>query len=485
MARQRALFQTSAFRGAMVYLIVFLVVTGTTLALLYNEMARALSRGGDALVWQEAAVVSRLHATQGADTVKNFVTARAQAGGEMVYFLADGLGTRLAGNLAAFPAPDQTHRTADDWITFVVPLDSDRNRPDAFAVRGRVVVLADDLALLVARDIAPERAQLKSMAQLFAGAMAVLVLIGLLGSIFMARRTLARVDIITDSLRDIMQGRFETRVALAGRGDEMTLLADRLNDMTARINTLMSAMREVTDNIAHDLRTPLNRLRGQLENTRAQIAQTGAARAGADELDDQLAQNIQDIDMLLENFAAILSLSRLESGAVARSKAQVDLVAVVADIAALYEPVIHDMGGRLDVGVPETAVPETEAPETAALVSGERTLISQAIANLLENALKYAATGENIALDLSRHEAPEGVFYEICVRDKGPGIAASDRTRAMARFVRLEPSRHVPGSGIGLSLVHAIAQLHGGGLALSDNVPHGLVATLRVSVGER
>lgn len=480
MARQRALFQTSAFRGAMVYLIVFLVVTGTTLALLYNEMARALSRGGDALVWQEAAVVSRLHATQGADTVKNFVTARAQAGGEMVYFLADGLGTRLAGNLAAFPAPDQTHRTADDWITFDVPLDSDRNRPDAFAVRGRVVVLADDLALLVARDIAPERAQLKSMAQLFAGAMAVLVLIGLLGSIFMARRTLARVDIITDSLRDIMQGRFETRVALAGRGDEMTLLADRLNDMTARINTLMSAMREVTDNIAHDLRTPLNRLRGQLENTRAQIAQTGAARAGADELDDQLAQNIQDIDMLLENFAAILSLSRLESGAVARSKAQVDLVAVVADIAALYEPVIHDMGGRLDVGVPETAAPETEA-----LVSGERTLISQAIANLLENALKYAATGENIALDLSRHEAPEGVFYEICVRDTGPGIAASDRARAMARFVRLEPSRHVPGSGIGLSLVHAIAQLHGGGLELSDNVPHGLVATLRVSVGER
>jgi len=475
MARQRSLFQTSAFRGALVYLVVFLAVTGATLGFLYNEMARALSRSGDALVWQEAAVVSRLHAAQGVDTLKDFVTARGTAGGEMVYFLADGLGARLAGNLSAFPAPDRTRRTRDDWITFDVPLDSDRDRPDAFPVRGRVIVLDNDLALLVARDVAPERAQLLAMARMFGGAMLVLVLIGLAGSIFMARRTLARVDIISDSLRDIMQGRFETRVALAGRGDEMTLLADRLNDMTARINTLMSAMREVTDNIAHDLRTPLNRLRGQLENTRARILETDISGTAAGEMDEQLAQSIHDIDMLLENFAAMLSLSRLESGAVARSGAEVDLAAVVADIAELYEPVVHDAGARLNVVV----------HDKSARISGERSLVSQAIANLLENALKYGAGGENIELELSRRQAPDGVFYDIAVRDCGPGIAAADRARAMARFVRLEPSRHLPGSGIGLSLVHAIAQVHGGALVLSDNLPHGLVATLSVSAGER
>ena len=274
MARERSLFQTSAFRGALVYLVVFLAVTGATLGFLYNEMARALSRSGDALIWQEAAIVSRLHATQGLDTLKDFVTARGDAGGEVVYFLADGLGARLAGNLSAFPAPDETSRTSDDWITFNVPLNSALNKTDALPVRGRVILLDNDLALLVARDIEPERAQLHAMARMFGSAMLVLVLIGLAGSVFMARRTLARVDIISDSLRDIMQGRFETRVTLTGRGDEMTLLADRLNDMTTRINTLMSAMREVTDNIAHDLRTPLNRLRGQLENTRAQISKT-------------------------------------------------------------------------------------------------------------------------------------------------------------------------------------------------------------------
>jgi signal transduction histidine kinase len=475
MTRQRSLFQTSAFRGALVYLLVFLAVTGATLGFLYNEMARALSRSGDALVWQEAAVVSRLHAAQGVDTLKDFVTARGTAGGEMVYFLADGLGARLAGNLSAFPAPDQTNRMSDDWISFNVPLASAPNKAATFLVRGRVVVLDNDLALLVARDVAPERAQLTAMARLFGGAMLVLVLVGLAGSIFMARRTLARVDIITDSLRDIMQGRFETRVALAGRGDEMTLLADRLNEMTARINTLMSAMREVTDNIAHDLRTPLNRLRGQLEITRAQVSQADISGTAAGDVDDQLAQSIDDIDMLLENFAAILSLSRLESGAVARSSTEVDLAAVVADIAELYEPVVCDTGARLDVVL----------PDTSALISGERTLISQAIANLLENALKYGPTGENIGLELSRRPAPEGVFYDIAVRDCGPGIAASNRARAMARFVRLEPSRHVPGSGIGLSLVHAIAQLHGGALSLSDNLPHGLVATLSVSAGTR
>ena len=255
----------------------------------------------------------------------------------------------------------------------------------------------------------------------------------------------------------------------------MTLLADRLNDMTTRINTLMSAMREVTDNIAHDLRTPLNRLRGQLENTRVQISKTDISGTAAEAMGDQLTQSIHDIDMLLENFAAILSLSRLESGAIARSDVEVDLAMVVADIAELYEPVFQDTGARLDVLV----------QGKSACVSGERTLISQAIANLLENALKYGATGENIGLELSRRQTSDGVFYDISVRDCGPGIAAADRERAMARFVRLEPSRHLPGSGIGLSLVQAIAQVHGGGLVLSDNLPHGLVATLSVSAGKR
>jgi signal transduction histidine kinase len=219
----------------------------------------------------------------------------------------------------------------------------------------------------------------------------------------------------------------------------------------------------------------LNRLRGQLENTRAQISKTDILGATADEMDKQLAQSIHDIDMLLENFAAILSLSRLESGAVARSSVEVDLAAVVADIAELYEPAVQETGGCLDVLV----------HDKSALVCGERTLISQAIANLLENALKYGASGENIGLELSRREAPDGVLYDIAVRDCGRGIAVADRERAAARFVRLEPSRHLPGSGIGLSLVQAIAQLHGGALVLSDNLPRGLVATLSVSAGER
>ena len=136
MARERSLFQTSAFRGALVYLVLFLAVTGATLGFLYNEMARALSRSGDALIWQEAAIVSRLHATQGLDTLKDFVTARGDAGGEVVYFLADGLGARIAGNLSAFPAPDETSRTSDDWITFNVPLDSALNRPMPFRCVG-------------------------------------------------------------------------------------------------------------------------------------------------------------------------------------------------------------------------------------------------------------------------------------------------------------------------------------------------------------
>ncbi len=466
--RQTSLLRSSAFRGALVYLAVFLAMTGGTLAFLYSEMARSLSQSADRLVWQEAAVLSRLHAMQGTDALQNFVATRGQAGGEMVYFLADGLGTRLAGNLAAFPTPEQTSRTADDWVTFTA-LRGDT--ASGMPVRGRVVVLDDDLALLVARDITPQTTQLATLLRVFVGAMGGLLLVGLFGSVVLARRTLARVEIITESLRDIMQGRFDTRVKMAGSGDEMTLLADQLNAMTARVDALMSSMREVTDNIAHDLRTPLNRLRGQLELVHAQLDDASASR---DPLIAPLEQCMHDIDALLENFAALLSLSRMESGAVARETEDVDLNAVVADIAELYAPAFEEAGARLDVVMPEGPV----------RILGARALISQAIANLVENALKYACVPKHaITLELSQRATQTGVFFDICVRDCGPGIAAPDRARAKARFVRLEPSRHLPGSGIGLSLVQAIAQVHGGELTLRDNDPHGLVATLTMSAG--
>ena len=191
-------------------------------------------------------------------------------------------------------------------------------------------------------------------------------------------------------------------------------------------------------------------------------------------MDEQLAQSIHDIDMLLENFAAILSLSRLESGAVAE--------AMLRSIWRRWSQISPSFTNRLFKK--RAGVSMSLCMINRRLSRGERTLISQAIANLLENALKYGASGENIGLELSRR-SPDGVFYDIAVRDCGPGIAAADRERAMARFVRLEPSRHLPGSGIGLSLVQAIAQVHGGGLVLSDNLPHGLVATLSVSAGKR
>ena len=189
----------------------------------------------------------------------------------------------------------------------------------------------------------------------------------------------------------------------------MTLLADRLNAMTARINTLMSAMREVTDNIAHDLRTlePLARAVGKHARANFKDRYSGAI---ADEMDEQLAQSIHDIDMLLENFAAILSLSRLESGAVARSVLRSIWRRWSQISPSFTNRLVQETGGCLDVLV----------HDKSALVCGERTLISQAIANLLENALKYGASGENIGLELSRREGPDGVFMILPCAIAGP-----------------------------------------------------------------
>ena len=254
-----------------------------------------------------------------------------------------------------------------------------------------------------------------------------------------------------------MEGDLAGRLPVSGSGDELDRLAQSLNLMLARIEQLMAGLREVSDNIAHDLKTPLNRLRNRVEEALREPYDEAANR-------ETLERTIEEADGLIKTFNALLSIARLEAGAGGENREKLDLAALVSDVAELYEPVAEERGIAL----------KAEA-STPIVIHGDRQLLGQAITNLIDNALKYGAPtaegGNGWAPEVGvRAETHDGVA-EIIVTDRGPGVPAAERERVLARFVRLEASRSEPGSGLGLSLVAAVARLHGGSLRLEDNEP--------------
>jgi signal transduction histidine kinase len=257
-----------------------------------------------------------------------------------------------------------------------------------------------------------------------------------------------------------MAGDLTQRVPLAGSNDELDGLAQNLNMMLDRIEHLMSGLREVSDNIAHDLKTPLSRLRNRAEATLRDGGDCDAYRAGLERI-------IEEADELIKTFNAMLLVARLEAGALEGSTEVFDLGGLVRDVAEFYEPVSEEQGLELTVDV-------GDGPEIVA----NRHLVSQAVANLIDNAIKYGrpdAPGGAGVINVSLR--PQNNDVEIVVADRGPGISADDRERALKRFVRLEASRTKPGTGLGLSLVSAVARLHHGTVRLEDNAP-GLRAVL-------
>lgn len=288
-----------------------------------------------------------------------------------------------------------------------------------------------------------------------------MALLGIGGGVLLSRKLLRRIDAITSTSQAIMRGNLSERIPLAGTEDELDRLASSLNAMLDRIEQLMAGLREVSDNIAHDLKTPLTRLRSRAE---------AALRApsSAENYRDALAGTIEEADELIKTFNALLSIARLEAGADGGRPEVFDLSRAVRDVVELYEPVAEGEGMRLEfAGSPELRL------------HGNRQLVAQAAANMIDNALKYGKPVSKggcseakllqatvkVEVRTARGQA------EVVVEDHGKGIPASERERVLQRFVRLEASRSKPGSGLGLSLVAAVARLHHGQLRLEDNEP--------------
>lgn len=441
-----SLFRATSFRAALVYTLVLVVLVGAVLGFVFRRFEAQLINTQDNQIWREAASLSQIYNRDGARALAQAVNAHAASGQGLVLRLSTGLGAYVAGNMRQLPTPDATLRQADDWVHFEL-----QERP----LRARFVKLDADIVLLIGYDRRDALQLVATMRNALLFALIGLTLLGLLGGLVLARAAQTRVAAFNRHLQPVMLGALDRRLPVEG-GHEWAQMAVHINDMLARIEQLMQATKQVSDNLAHDLRAPLTRLHMRLEKL---------ALKNSGETADELAEALSDIDGLLRSFAALLTLSRLDSGVVKLARQPVDITRMVDDMHDLFEAVFEDADMQL-VAEAEPIVDFTGDPQ----------LMQQALTNLLENVLVHARIKDSlVTLSLT----DKGDTVALCVADAGLGIAAEKRDAAQQRFVRLDASRSGDGSGLGLSLAAAIATHHGGTLQLDDNAP-GLIATLNL-----
>lgn len=447
------LFGTSAFRLAAITVAAFLAAAALIVVVLLSQVNGVLTEQVISALDAEKAEIEN-HASDAAsltETIKN----RSRPEGPALYFLAGAKGGKLAGNLNRLP-PEIAGSASGGTFHYETALSHERL---GVAIP---VSVKDGLTLVIGRDIEDQRVIADRIRRGVLFGFGLLSLIALGGGVLASRMLLRRVETINQTSRSIMAGDLSRRIPLTGSGDEFDDLSAHLNAMIERIELLMNSLREVSDNIAHDLKTPLNRLRNRAE---AALIES----KGADGYREGLERTIDEADELIKTFNALLLIARLEAGAFDASKETFDIGALVRDAAELYEPVAEEAGVAL-----------TSAIADGPTIVANRQLVSQAVINLIENALKYGRNGAasgSIAIAV----ANGGIDVEISVADHGAGIAQADRERVLKRFVRLEECRTPPGTGLGLSLVAAVARLHDGHVRLEDNAP-GLRAVLVLPV---
>jgi len=449
--RAPSFFRTIAFRIVFIYVAIFAVSAAGLVAFTYWNTKRELDAQTDQTIDAEIVGLSEQYQRLGLGGLDDVIMSRSMRGGQGLYLLTDTLRHPLAGNLDGWP---QMIRQPDNFVEFNYERRVGGNSVLRRA-RGRVFSLTGGFQLLVARDIHERHETVRLFSTTIPWSLLLMLFLGIAGGAVMSRNLVARLDSINETSREIMAGDLSRRVPVRGNGDEFDILAANLNRMLERIERLMRGMREVTDSVAHDLRTPLNRLRNRIDAALRRLPPDSAEYG-------EIESAAVEIDQLIATFNALLLIAEAEAGMAREAMARVDLREVVEGIAELYDALAEEKGVTFEV-----------VPSGVAMILGNKRLIAQALANLVDNAIKYTPEGGSIRVSIENR--PTGIA--LVVADTGIGIPNEDRARVLDRFVRLEASRHSPGTGLGLSLVVAVAKLHDAKLDLSDNGP-GLKATL-------
>jgi len=455
--RSLGVLATSRFRIAIVYSIVFSLGAALLLSIVYLAVSNVVDSGTDNLIEAEVQGLREQYRVLSRDDFIELIEQRSQAQDVRgaVYLLVDPQNRPVAGNVPQWPqgADAQGADAQGKWLEFVVSVPFGDETRD-HEMRARRFVLPGGYRMLVGHDV-QERHNVKHL--MFQGlivAVVLTLLLGLGGGLWMGRRILAQAGAVSAVAQQIMRGDLSQRLPVRNTDDEFDALAREINGMLEKIEQLTLGMRTVLDSAAHDLRTPLNRLQSRAESGMAALPVSSPAH-------HVLEQVSVEVDRMRGTLDALLRIALAETGTVARES--VDLSELVTSMVELYAPVSEERGIAFSSGIAAGAV-----------IQGSRQLLAQALANLLDYAIKFTPAGGSIAVAL--RVPPDGA--EVSVSDNGPGIPADKRELVLGRRVRLDEARNLPGSGLGLSLVAAVTKLHGAELMLDDASP-GLNVTIK------
>lgn len=452
-AQPPRLLQSAGFRFALLFVGIFSVAAAFLVAVLWWATAGALDRQTIAAIRTDASALVERYREAGAQGLRDAIEERLalDAENETIYLLLNAEGVKLAGNLTAWPTA-----IGEEGIWFRTRIQHDGATSEARVHRRDL----PGLRLLVGRDES-ERVQLRLLlTEGVAWSLGAVLLFAVMGAAVIRRALQARMRPAVATAQGIAAGDFSQRVPISPQGDEFDRLGGTMNAMLDRIAALMAGMRGVADAIAHDLRTPIARARAKLEESLVTASTEEELRAAVEE-------GIADLDNITRIFQALLRIAEAEAGARRAAFAQLDLPEVLRDAAEFYEVMAEAREQTL----------ETDMPAHLPML-GDRDLLLQAVANLLDNAIKFTPSGGTVRLIARQDEA--GI--EIAVSDSGPGLSPEDRERAMDRFFRADASRNLPGSGLGLALVRAVAQLHAGEVMLGDAMPGASPPGLKVAL---
>ncbi len=440
------LFRTTPFRLTLLFLALFAAAASAFLAYIYVATAGEARRRTDQEITREMSSLVAAYDRAGMDALNQSLIERAASERPFLYLLMKADGKRISGSIAESPV--ESFDGSPSWTSFSVTDFDTEGRAVKHPARGFQERMKGGEILFVGADIGEDQAYVSKIIHALQGAGALVVVLGLRGGVLVSRNVSRSMASLTDVVAAVRNGDLGARARVRGTRDEFDELAEGLNEMLDRLERSMAGHRHAGDAIAHDLRSPLTRLRARLEAAYIDV------EAGKGDAEHALGQALDDTDGVLKTFGAVLAIARLQAAGEAPNPVPMDPAALGADIAELDEPLCEDKG----LDFKSELVPDLS-------VRGNQEFLAQALANLLDNAVKYTPAGGAIMLRVRRRSSGE---VEFSVTDTGPGVPEADRARVVDRFVRLENSRNQPGAGLGLSLVAAVAEAHGGRLELAE-----------------
>ncbi|SFS52220.1 sensor histidine kinase [Brevundimonas viscosa] len=447
--RLPSILRRTPFRLTLLFLALFAAAASAILGYVYVASASEARARAETAVRSELESLTGIYKERGVDALNRALVDRALNDSPYLYLLMDAEGSVITGSLNASPISD--YAEGEQWITYPYTDTDPEGRVTRPQARGVQVRLASGEMLFVARSMGDTEAYLARLTQALWAAMGIVLLLGLAGGLLVSRdleRSMGRLNKVVTA---VQEGDLKARAPVRNSGDELDELGLGLNVMLDRLEGSMASIRHAGDAIAHDLRSPLTRMRAKLE-----VALIDAEAGRIDGV-DALQVALDEADTLLKTFNTVLAIARLQAAAGAGRTPDptlFDAADLAADMAELYEPASEDKGLEFSAEI-----------ERGLMIEANRPFLAQALANIIDNAIKYTPTGGAVMLRARRRSSGE---IEFSVTDTGPGVPEGDRGRVIERFVRLDNSRTEPGSGLGLSLVGAVMEAHGGRIQLDE-----------------